>query len=133
MGNMHFNPQLIAPCGMNCGICLGYLRNENKCSGCHSPADDKLGNCRKCRIFNCEHLKESISGMCNECPVYPCRRMRQLDERYRKNYSMSMFDNLEKIGQSGIDQFIMNETEKWTCKTCGGVICVHRGYCLKCK
>jgi hypothetical protein len=28
---MKFNKQLIAPCGMNCGICLGYLRDKNKC------------------------------------------------------------------------------------------------------
>ncbi|MDD5456566.1 MAG: hypothetical protein PHV30_05985 [Candidatus Margulisbacteria bacterium] len=27
-------PALIAPCGMNCAICLGYLREKNKCPGC---------------------------------------------------------------------------------------------------
>ena len=26
--------ELIAPCGMNCGICYGYLREKNKCPGC---------------------------------------------------------------------------------------------------
>ncbi len=25
---------LIAPCGMNCGICLAYLRTKNVCPGC---------------------------------------------------------------------------------------------------
>ena len=24
----------IAPCGMNCSICRGYLRKKNKCLGC---------------------------------------------------------------------------------------------------
>ena len=26
--------RLIAPCGMNCAVCLGYLREKNKCPGC---------------------------------------------------------------------------------------------------
>jgi hypothetical protein len=25
---------LIAPCGMNCGVCMAYLREKNKCPGC---------------------------------------------------------------------------------------------------
>jgi hypothetical protein len=25
---------LVAPCGMNCGICRAYLREKNKCPGC---------------------------------------------------------------------------------------------------
>jgi len=26
--------QLIAPCGMNCSICVSYLRKERRCPGC---------------------------------------------------------------------------------------------------
>ena len=29
-----FDPDLIAPCGMNCNICMAYLREKNKCPGC---------------------------------------------------------------------------------------------------
>ncbi len=36
------NPVLIAPCGMNCGTCLGYLREKNKCVGCRLKSDIKI-------------------------------------------------------------------------------------------
>lgn len=29
-----FDKSLIAPCGMNCGTCIAYLRDKNKCPGC---------------------------------------------------------------------------------------------------
>lgn len=28
------NRNLIAPCGMNCGVCIAYLREKNRCQGC---------------------------------------------------------------------------------------------------
>ncbi len=31
---------LIAACGMNCGLCIGYLRDKNSCGGCFK-IDDK--------------------------------------------------------------------------------------------
>ena len=32
-----------------------------------------------------------------------------------------------------IDKFLLNEEKRWTCKTCGQGLCVHRKYCLNCK
>jgi hypothetical protein len=32
----------------------------------------------------------------------------------------------------GAEQFVEMEKERWLCPICGGTICVHRGYCLKC-
>jgi hypothetical protein len=58
--------------------------------------------------------------------------VRQLDLRYRKKYGMSMIENLEAIRQHGIRKFIKSEKERWTCSECGGVICVHRGFCSTC-
>jgi len=26
--------QIIAPCGMNCGLCTGHLREKRPCGGC---------------------------------------------------------------------------------------------------
>jgi len=58
--------------------------------------------------------------------------MKQLDKRYRIKYQMSNLDNLTIIKTSGLDVFVQLENEKWKCKECGGKICVHRGFCLKC-
>lgn len=117
--------KLIAPCGMNCGICVGYLRKERKCPGC-------LGKDTKCTIKNCEIVKRNQSGFCYECSKYPCRRLKQLDKRYRTKYSMSMLENLEYIKDNGLNAFTEKENERWRCQKCGGVICVHRGYCYTC-
>lgn len=125
---------LIAPCGMNCGICIGYLREKNACGGCFKKDDEnKPGNCRSCTIANCEHLSFTESGFCYECKIYPCARLKRLDKRYRTKYGMSMIENLDSIQKSGMEAFLGYEQERWTCKECGAVICVHRNFCLDCK
>ena len=124
--------ELIAPCGMNCGICLAYLREKNHCPGCRSDEADKLPHGIRCIIRNCETVKASESGFCFECKDYPCRRLRQLDKRYRTRYAMSMLENLESIRGIGLSAFVERERQRWRCPQCGGTICVHRGYCYDC-
>ena len=124
--------QLIAPCGMNCDFCMAYLRKHRKCPGCHGEDTNKSVSAVKCIIRNCEMIKISRSGFCYECIKYPCKRLKQLDKRYRTKYSMSMIENLESIKGIGLSAFIANEKERWRCRKCGGVVCVHRGYCFSC-
>lgn len=124
---------LIAPCGMNCGICIGYLRDKNTCPSCREMNENKPKYCRKCIIKNCSILKEKKMKFCSDkCEKYPCVRLKQLDKRYKTQYKMSMIQNLENIDEFGIRQFVKNEKERWKCPDCGGIICVHRDYCLEC-
>jgi hypothetical protein len=127
------NAQLIAPCGMNCGICLAYLRDKNTCGGCWADEAEKRASCTKCSIRNCEALEKTQSKFCYECPIFPCKRLKQLDKRYRLRYAMSMTENLETIKREGLERFVLAEAERWKCQACGGTICVHRGVCLKCE
>lgn len=129
---MTLDSKLIAPCGMNCGICLSYMRTSNKCSGCRYDNPPKSTYRIKCVIRNCEVIKTNESGFCFECEKYPCKRLRQLDKRYRTKYGMSMIENLDHIKNNGIIAFMGKENERWRCPECGGVICVHRGYCYSC-
>ena len=123
---------LIAPCGMNCGICLAHLRTRNRCDGCRSNATAKAAYRGTCVIRNCDTVNSNESGFCFECPKYPCRRLRQLDKRYRTRYGMSMLENLEFIRDHGLAAFVEKETERWRCPRCGGTMCVHRSRCLAC-
>ena len=124
---------IIAPCGMNCGICLGYLREKKRCPGCRAIDPASISDSRtSCIIKNCETIRTNQSGFCYECQKYPCRRLKQLDKRYRTRYAMSMLENLENIKETGLDAFLEREQERWRCRNCGGVICVHRGYCWEC-
>jgi len=124
--------RLIAPCGMNCGICQAYLRKDRKCPGCHGEDTNKSASAVNCIIRNCGMVKRSQSGSCFECIKYPCNRLQQLDKRYRTKYSMSMIENLEFIKGNGLSAFVERENKRWLCQKCGGIICVHRGYCFNC-
>jgi len=124
--------ELIAPCGINCSVCLAFLRDRNKCYGCRSDDLSKAKHCSVCKIKNCEHLSAIDSMFCFDCPVYPCLRMKQLDKRYRTKYNMSNLYNLQLIKELGIKEFFRLEQIKWKCKECGGTICVHQGYCINC-
>ena len=125
---------LIAACGMNCGLCIGFLREKNPCGGCFKKEDlNKPKSCRSCAIVNCEGLKDTDSGLCYDCSKYPCIRLKKLDKRYRSKYRMSMIDNLNFIKEKGMDKFLENEQIRWTCKTCNSGVSVHRNFCLNCK
>jgi len=129
---MTLETELIAPCGMNCGVCLRYLRLKGGCQGCRSEDVSKTTSCMHCVIKNCKNLATTKSGFCYECAEYPCRRLRALDKRYRTKYGMSMMENLQSIKTIGLKEFAANEKVRWRCESCGGSICVHRGYCLTC-
>ena len=123
---------LIAPCGMNCGICMAYLREKNKCPGCRGANADKPITRVRCKIKTCSTFQKGKARFCFECGNYPCDNLKHLDKRYRTKYNMSMIENLENIKDFGIRKFLKNEDVRWTCPRCGGTICVHKGYCVGC-
>ncbi|TLX78341.1 DUF3795 domain-containing protein [Labilibacter sediminis] len=125
---------LIAACGMNCGLCIAYLRDKKPCGGCFKKDDiNKPVHCRSCAIVNCESLAKTNSAFCYECHKFPCSKLKRLDTRYRTKYGMSMIENLCFIKENGLQKFLDNEEKRWSCKVCGTGICVHRNYCLSCK
>lgn len=125
--------KLIAPCGMNCGTCLGYLREKNKCPGCRLMTETNSDYIRKCIIKHCEILKKNKMDFCSpKCEKYPCKRLKSLDKRYRTRYKISMVENLENIEKLGVEKFVKNEEVRWMCHGCNGTLCVHRNFCLFC-
>lgn len=125
---------LIASCGMNCGLCIGFLRKKNPCAGCFKIGDvNKPKSCRSCAIANCEKLVATDSGLCYECQIFPCARLKRLDKRYRTKYGMSMVENLNFIKKKGMEGFLKREEQRWVCKFCGEGLCVHRSFCFACK
>jgi hypothetical protein len=123
---------LIAPCGMNCGICWAYLRDKNKCPGCRAPDVNKPATRVRCKIKNCKIVQNSKSKFCFDCVNLPCEHLKRLDKRYQAKYNMSMVENLEHIKKLGIKKFIKSEKTRWACSKCGDVICVHKGQCCSC-
>jgi hypothetical protein len=135
--NENIKEELIAPCGMNCGVCIAYLAMKNDlnkkgfrktyCAGC-------LPRGKNCIFMgsHCDLVGNGLVRFCYECQDFPCRRLKALDKRYRTKYHLSMIENLEFIKDKGIEKFLEKEQEKWQCTNCGGVICCHNGLCLNC-
>lgn len=128
---------LIAPCGMNCALCIAYQFKEKDLN----KRGFRKGYCPGClpRGKNCTHMGSRCDLLgngevrfCFECEVYPCKMLKALDKRYRTKYHMSMIQNLDYIKENGVDRFLEAEEEKWLCPDCGGTICCHNGLCLNC-
>ena len=128
---------LIAPCGMNCGICSSYLAMKNDlrrrgimrtyCAGCR-PRDKQCAFLKK----KCALLMGGRVRFCYECADFPCLSLRHLDKRYRTQYRMSMVENLTDIKEHGMAEFLAKEEKKWRCPDCGAVVCCHNGICFAC-
>jgi len=127
-----FDPALIAPCGLNCATCIGYLRKKNACPGCRHLVETPSHYIRKCSLRNCVEMEDTPPRFCYTCAKFPCRRLKQLDKRYRAKYRTSAIENLHMIRES-MEDFLAFESARRTCPHCGAVVCVHREVCLQCK
>ncbi len=76
-----FDKNLIAPCGLNCGICIAYLREKNKCTGCLSDGDGKAYHCSKCKIKLCEEHGNKKFTYCMECEKFPCIKIKKTKQK----------------------------------------------------
>lgn len=126
------NPQILAPCGLNCSLCRAYVRAHNPCPGCRGGDDNKSTACLTCAIKNCKDLADGGHLFCSTCEKFPCAELVHLDARYKSKYGVSAIGNLEQIKAMGVEQFLDQETTKWSCSTCGELLCMHSPQCLNC-
>ncbi len=132
-----FRQKLVAPCGMNCNVCSGYLALKcdlksngvrmSYCTGCR-PRDKKCSFLKK----TCNNLMNHTVQFCYECKEFPCEKLKQIDRRYKENFRMSLLKNLIDIKVNGMEKFLRTQEEIWQCQNCGGVICCHNGLCFQC-
>jgi hypothetical protein len=115
-----FNDTVIAPCGMNCGVCRAYLRERNPCHGCNDAEQNQPATRVNCRLRICG---KRTGRFCSSCAEFPCDRLKRLDTRYRERYGMSQIENLLCIKERGMEKFLEEEDRKWI--TDKGVLCVH--------
>ena len=129
-----FTSELIAPCGMNCGICIAFF-------GYTMTGKKRKHTCITCRLRErpcafikkqCDKLLNNKIKYCFECEDFPCKRLQDLDKRYKTYFKMSMIENLQNIKKQGIEKFLRQQKKKWACPKCGKTICCHNGICFNC-
>lgn len=130
--------QQIAPCGMNCSLCVAYQSekydlkkkgfNRQYCPGCIPRGKHCLHMQAHCKLVG-----EGLVRFCYECASFACKRLKNLDKRYRTKYHLSMIENLKQIKEQGLDNFLAAQESKWRCPECGEAICCHNGLCLNCQ
>ena len=83
-----FTKDLIAPCGANCSICMGYLSYTRKtpCTGC-LPRNKMCAFLKK----RCDLLRDKKVRFCFECAEFPCRELKVLDQRYCTRYNYRFY------------------------------------------
>ena len=115
---IRISEDLVAPCGIYCGVCKYYLsrvrgRYKSKKSGCEGciPRDEGC-NFRD----GCEPLNTKAVRFCFECADFPCETTDRLEKRYARKYRNSLIDNLTRIKESGIEQFLQDEDQRWKCQ-----------------
>ncbi len=127
--------ELIAPCGMNCRICVAYFgytlngkKRKHSCRGCR--VDNK-----KCAFIkkHCEKIYQGVIEFCFQCRDFPCIHLKKIDSRYREKYQMSLIKNLEFIRDFGMDRFLEEQQERYQCADCGELKCVHTEICYHCE
>ena len=126
--------EMIAPCGINCETCVvffGYTMTGKKRK--HACPSCRLAK-KKCAFLkkDCDKLAKNKVEFCFECDDFPCKKLKMLDERYQNTYNMSLIEDLVRIQDVGLENFKLEEREKWKCPNCGSVICVHTKRCYTC-
>jgi hypothetical protein len=150
---MVIKPELVAPCGLYCGVCgVYYATRDNNlkfleklvnvyksnipgmdslkpedllCDGCLS--DRKSIFCRICAIRECVQQK-GYEG-CNECDIFPCR---QIDEFPMPVGKKVILRTVPYWRQQGTQKWIEDEEARYHCPDCSNKIFRGAKRCNKC-
>ena len=136
MQSSKFSSDLVAPCGMNCGVCRAYLaysRGVPKKRGTVTHCSGCIPRGKNCFIKRgCPKLSRKEVRFCYECKDLPCERVDRVDRRYRARYGVSLVGNLREIEEHGVGAFLKSQEAKFKCPVCGDVLSVHNGKCYVC-
>ncbi len=130
-----FTADMIAPCGLDCSLCRLAHDKDHPCAGCNGPNENKPRFCAElCGIVICEKRRNNGYEYCDECPEFPCEDVMEKESRYTTAYPLyeSPLNNIRLIREIGMDAFLEKQRSEWTCKECGGPVCVQTGICRDC-
>jgi len=146
---VEIKPELLAPCGLYCGVCAVYIahRDDNlkfkqaltkvykpfikgiediACTGCLSEGI-VFPVCKKCPIKDCSQQK-GIEG-CHECDEWPCKYIENFPLKVGKKV---IFRTIPTWKELGTEEFVKREEERYHCPECGNSLFRGAQRCNQC-
>lgn len=125
---------LVAPCGIYCGACPGY--HKGTCYGCRSnDTTQKRTGKWGCKIRRC-CVDEHKFDFCNRCTEFPCKLVIRFQKSHvgekRFRYREETVDNLLKIKDIGVENWLKEQQRKYYCPNCQGSVVFYLYECLSC-
>ncbi len=143
------NPDLLAPCGLYCGVCAVYIshRDNNlkfkeklvsvykpmtnsiddvECTGCLSDGI-VFGYCNNCPIKSCVKEKE-LEG-CHQCETWPCKIIERFPIPVGKQVIMRAIPQWREYGT---EKWVEEEENRYHCPDCGNPLFRGVRRCNKC-
>jgi hypothetical protein len=125
------NPELLAPCGLYCGLCGIYVasRDNNQklkeklaeaygvtpeqidCNGCLS--DKKFVYCQVCDIRTCV-MGKAYEG-CHQCDGFPCKFIEEFPVPEGKKVILRSIPARRELGDK---KWVEEEEQRYTCPHC---------------
>lgn len=105
---------LLAPCGLYCGICNDYAAGE--CKGCGS--DCTCGKCAACWHHDHCDIAKCAAGKgyktCAECDDLPCTMLIEFccDPFWRSH--LPVIENLRRMKKIGYEAWLAEQREYWS-------------------
>jgi hypothetical protein len=134
-------------CGLNCGACPIGLANERDdtatlarlaqewgvdpsllvCAGCRG--DVTIPFCARCEMRKCATSR--AHDFCFQCSVFPCESMTSFRNDDMPHHSV-VFQNLRRISGMGVEKWLQEENDRWSCPACSRRFSWYETVCASC-
>lgn len=131
-------------CGLYCGACpiraatvkgeveakaaeWGLAAEKIVCQGCKSKVNAKLSADCVMRLCARDHGLD----FCGECDEYPCGTIQNFESDGYPHHTV-IATNLEAIYNRGVDAWLAEQKERWSCKACGTPFTWYEDRCSSC-
>ena len=143
---MAVNRDLLAPCGLYCGVCgihiahrddnekfkeklapvYGVTPEQIRCNGCLS--DETFTFCRVCPIKSCTAEKK-YEG-CHQCADFPCSNIEEFPFEVARKVMMRAIPQWREMGT---EKWVTAEEARYQCPECGEQLFRGAKRCRQCK
>jgi hypothetical protein len=124
----------VGPCGVFCLACPSYNKS---CLGCSSESKNQKRKSKwSCKIRKCCY-KEMKIDYCGYCENFPCDIInRKLIKSHvgdiRFKYRHEIPENMNRLKQLGVGEYIKRKKQEYLCPGCGGVVYFYYNKCSEC-